>query len=91
MGLADKLKKEALDFSQRAIERLFADDKRASRIADAVGTVQRSRAAIDKGQDELMRALNLAPRSDFKALSKQLSGLKRRLRELSDKLDRIVD
>ena len=88
MGLASKLKKEALSFSHKALERLFSDDRRAMQVAEAVGTVQRGRAAIDKGQDELMRALNLAPRSDFKALGKQLSGLKRRMRELSHKLDR---
>ena len=91
MGFGSKLKKNAIDFSQRAIERLFSDEKRAMRIAEAVGTVQRSKAAIDKGQDELMRTLNLAPRSDFKALGKQLSALKRRVRELSDRLDRIHD
>jgi hypothetical protein len=89
MGLGSKLKKEALAFSHKALERLFSDDKRALQVAEAVGTVQRGKAALDKGQTELMRALNLAPRSDFKALGKQLTGLKRRLRVLSDKLDRV--
>jgi hypothetical protein len=34
-----------------------------------------------------MKAFHFAPKSEFKALGKQLSGLKRRLRELEEKLD----
>jgi hypothetical protein len=56
------------------------------KIAQAVGSVQRGREALSKGQDEVMRALNFAPKSDFKALGKQLSSMKRRLRELDEKL-----
>jgi hypothetical protein len=87
MGLRADLKKAALGLSQKAMERLFADEKRAMRIAQAMGTVQRGRQAVVRGQDELMRALNLATKSDFKALGKQLSGLKRRIRELEEKLE----
>lgn len=90
MGLASKLKKEAMSLSQKAIERLFADEKRAIRIADAIGKVQRGREAFTRGQDELMRQLNFAPKSDFKALGKQLSALKRRIRELDERLDRLA-
>ena len=37
-----------------------------------------------------MRAFSLAPKSDFKAVGKKLSALKRRLRELDEKLDRLL-
>ncbi|MHB8873724.1 MAG: hypothetical protein ACYC8T_08565 [Myxococcaceae bacterium] len=89
MGLGSKLKKEALALSQRAMERIFSNEKRAMRIAEALGTVQRGKAVIDKGQDELMHQLSIASRGDYKALGKQLSGLKRRIRELSDRLDEV--
>lgn len=87
MGIRDDLKKQALDVSGKAMEKLMADDKRAMAIANAIGKVQRGKQALDRGQEELMKAFNFAPRSEFKALGKQLSGLKRRLRELEEKLD----
>jgi hypothetical protein len=87
MGLRQKIKKEALSLSQKAVEKLFADEKRAMKIAEAIGTVQRGKKALDRRQDDLMRQLNFAPKSDFKKVSKQLSSLKRRLRELEEKLE----
>ncbi len=89
MGLSQELKKQAMQLSQKAMERLFADERRAMKIAGAIGSVQRGKEALNRGQDEVMRALNFAPRSDFKALGKQLSGLKRRIRELDEKLERL--
>ena len=87
MGIGDELKKKALGLSAKAMEKLMADEKRAMQVANAIGTVQRGKQALDRGQEELMRALNFAPKSDFKAVGKKLSSLKRRLRELDEKLD----
>ena len=86
MGIRKNLKQQALGVSQKAMEKLFADEQRAMKIASAIGTVQRGKKALDRSQDELMRVLHLAPKSDFKALGKQLSGLKRRLRALEEKV-----
>jgi hypothetical protein len=87
MGITEKLKAEAMGLSQKAMERIFADDKRAARVANAIGAVQRGKAVLDKTQREIMHQLNFASRSDFKDLGKQLSSLKRRVRELESKLD----
>ena len=89
MGLSEDLKKQALSLSQRAVEKLMADEQRAMRIANAIGKVQRGRAAWTRGQDELMRIFGFASTSDFKALGKKLSSLKRRVRELEEKLDQL--
>ena len=89
MGIRQNLKKQALGVSQKAVEKLLADEKRAMAVAQALGSVQRGKQALDRGQEELMRALNFATRSDFKAVGKKLSGLKRRLRELDEKLEEI--
>jgi polyhydroxyalkanoate synthesis regulator phasin len=89
MGLGDDLKRHALGLSQRAVERLLADEKRAMRIAGAIGKVQRGREAINRGQDELLRAFGFASKSDYRAVSKQLATLKRRVRELEEKLDKL--
>lgn len=87
MGLRKLLVKKAKAVSQRAVEQLFADEKRAAKIGQALGNVQRGKKALDRSQDEFLRALSFAPQSDFKIVSKQLAGLKRRLRELESKLD----
>jgi hypothetical protein len=86
MGFGKELKKRALSVTAKAMEKLMADEKRAMQVANAIGTVQRGKQALDKGQEELLRALNFAPKSDFKAVGKKLSNLKRRLRELDEKL-----
>ena len=82
MGLRDDLKRRALGFSQRALETLMADEKRATQVAAAVGTLQKGKQALERGQNEFIRALNYAGRADYKALGKRFSSLKRRLRAL---------
>ncbi|RKG72899.1 hypothetical protein [Corallococcus terminator] len=91
MGIRDTLKKQALGLSGKAMEKLMGDEKRAMAVAQAIGKVQRGKQALDRGQDEVMKALHFAPKSEFKAMGKQLAGLKRRLRELDEKLDALSD
>lgn len=88
MAIGDRLKKQAVGLSQKAMEKLFADEKRATQIASALGAVQRGREAIDRTQIEVLHQLNFATRGDFKDLGRQLSGLKRRARDLEEKLSR---
>lgn len=89
MGIRSRLKKNALNLSQKAMEKLMADEKRAMQVASAVGKVQKGKQALEKGQDDVLRALNFAAKGDFKALGKRFSSLKRRLRELNEKLDEL--
>lgn len=91
MGIGEELKKKALGVSAKAMEKLMADEKRAMQIANAIGKVQRGKQALDKGQEGILRALNFAPKSDFKVVGKKLSSLKRRLRELDEKLDSLAN
>ena len=90
MSMRKKLKSQAFDVSRRAMERLLADENRAKAVASALGTVQRGKRALDRGQEEVLRALQLAPKSEFKAVGKALSGLKRRARELDEKLAAVM-
>ncbi len=69
---------------------LQADDRRAQAVAEALGRVQRGKRAFDRSQEEVMRALQMASKSEFKALGKALSGLKRRARELDERLSAAV-
>jgi hypothetical protein len=90
MGIRKTLREQAFDFSRRTMERLLADQKRAQAVAGALGTVQRGKRVIDRGQEEVMRALQLASKSEFKALGKTLSGLKRRARDLDERLSTVL-
>ena len=90
MGIRKKLQKQAFDLSRRTMEFLQADDRRAQAVAGALGTVQRGKRALDRSQEEVMRALQVASKSDFKALGKALSGLKRRARELDERLSAVM-
>lgn len=89
MGIGKRLKQGAMGFSQRAMERLFADEKRAGQIAGAIGALQRGKAALDSTQRVVLNQLNFATRADFKDLGKQLSGVRRRVRDLAEKLDHL--
>lgn len=86
MGIRSKLKKQAMGLSQKAMEKLFADEGRAQKIAEAIGTVQRGKKAFDTTQAVVMHQLNFATKSDFKDLGKQLGGLRRRVKALDEKL-----
>ncbi|MBE2249759.1 MAG: hypothetical protein IAE78_09425 [Myxococcus sp.] len=88
MGLRKQLTEKAMGLSAKAMERLFADEKRAQRIAEAIGTVQRGKAAVDKTQTVVMHQLNFATRADFKELGRSLSSLKKRVKALDEKLKR---
>lgn len=89
MGLGNDLKKRALGASQKAVEKLLSDEKRAMKIAEAVGKVQRGKKALDKQQDAMLRSLQFASKADFKGVNKQLAGLKRRLRELESRVAKL--
>ena len=85
------LRAQALGISQKAFERLMADEQRAQWVAQALGKVQRGKRALDRGQEEVMHAFQLAAKRDFQALGKQLSALKRRTRELEERVDRLLE
>ncbi len=75
---------------RRMRSKKVADEQRAQWVAQAVGRFQRGKKALDRGQEELMHALQLAAKSDFGKVGKQLSSLKRRTRELEERLDRLL-
>ncbi|MCA2980004.1 MAG: hypothetical protein INH41_24745 [Myxococcaceae bacterium] len=86
MGLRKKLTEQAMGLSAKAMERLFADERRAAKVAEAIGAVQRGKAAVDKTQAVVMHQLNFATKADFKELGRSLSALKKRVKALDEKL-----
>jgi hypothetical protein len=86
MSIGSRLKQQAMGFSARAMERLFANEKRAEKVVAVLGKAQQAKKSIDQTQRVVLHQLNFATRQDFKDLGKQLSGLKKRLRSLDEKI-----
>ena len=89
MGITGKLKQRALGLSQKAMERLFADEQRAQKVVEVLGKAQQAKKSLDSTQRVVMHQLNFATKQDFKDLGKQLGALKKRLKSLDDKLTRL--
>lgn len=67
---------------------MLSDEKRAAQVAQAVGVVQKGRDSLDRAQEQLVRAMGLPSKSDYKALAVRISSLKRRARHLAEKLEK---
>lgn len=81
------LAQRALRFSRKAVEVVMADPRRVTAIAQMVGRVQKGKQQLEIRQEDAMRALQLSTTGDFKALSKRLAGIKRRIRELDERVE----
>lgn len=86
MGIRSALKQYSLQLSQKAMEKIFADEKRAQRVVEVMGKAQKAKKSIDSTQRALLHQLNFATRQDFKDIGKQLSALQKRVRSLDGKL-----
>jgi hypothetical protein len=90
-SVAKTLRERATELGMKAMGKLFEDPKRAEAIASAIGGLQRAKAALDEAQEKALRAAGLVTREDFKAAGKRLSHLKRRVKELAEELDELID
>jgi len=88
MGITEQVKKRAMGFSQQALEKLLADERRAQKFAEALGALQRGKEKFDSTQRNLMHQFNFAIRADFKDIGRSLSSLKKRIKALDEKLNR---
>jgi hypothetical protein len=80
------LLEEATRLAAQATARIMADPRGQEAMARAVGLAQRSLQRVEALQAELMRAAGVPGRQDYQALAKQLARVKRKARELSEKL-----
>ncbi|MBL8912150.1 MAG: hypothetical protein JNM17_15755 [Archangium sp.] len=86
MSITSRLKERVMGVGQKAMERLFADEKRAQKVVEVIGKAQQAKKSVDSAQRVVMHQFNFATKQDFKDLGKQLSGLKKRLRSLDEKI-----
>ncbi len=83
------VKSRAKQLGMKAAERVMQNEKVMTAAFKAFQQAQAGKQALDRAGDGVLHALGFAARGDYKALGKRLSGLKRRLRELSVKLDEL--
>lgn len=84
------LRTRALKAVNDVVERVLSDEKRAAKVAKAVGAVQKSREAFDRAQEDLMHAVGFASKSDYKEVGKRIAALKRRVRHLAEKAEQLA-
>lgn len=72
----------------RAAEKVMADPRGQEAVARAVGMAQKGRRRVEELQERVMQAAGIPGRQDYQDLAKQLARIKRKARELSEKLDR---
>ena len=84
----DELKSRTVGLLGKAVERVLADERRAARVARAVGAVQKGKQALDRVGESLLKSLGVATRGDYKDVGKHLSALKRRVRHLAERLEK---
>ncbi len=82
------LTSRAMGYLTQSLERVLTDEKRAAKVAKAVGAVQKGRERLDRAQKSLLKAMNFATRADFKDVGKRISAIKRRVRHLAERLEK---
>jgi hypothetical protein len=86
-GLTGWLLDGGVRFVSRAAEKVMNDPRGQDAVARAVGLAQRGRRRVEELQERLMHAAGIPGRQDYQDLAKQLARIKRKARELAEKLD----
>ena len=71
----------------RAASAVMSDPRGQEAVARAVGLAQRGLRLFEAAQEHALHAAGLAARPDYNELRKQVARLKRKARELSEKLE----
>lgn len=71
----------------RAAERVLGDPRGQEAMARAVGLAQRGRRRMEEVQQRFMKAAGIPGRQEYDDLAKQLARLKRKARELGERLE----
>ena len=86
-GFGGRLFEAGTKLVSRAAERVMNDPRGQDAVARAVGLAQRSRKRVEQVQEQLMKAAGIPGRQEYEDMAKQLARLKRKARELAEKLD----
>lgn len=85
-GFGGKLFEAGTRIVSRAAGRVMSDPRGQDAVARAVGLAQRGRKRVEELQGLLMKAAGIPGRQEYDEMAKQLARLKRKARELAEKL-----
>jgi hypothetical protein len=86
-GFAERLVETGARLVTQAAEVVLKDPRGQEAVARAVGAAQRGRKRFEEAQGRLMKAAGVPGRQDYQDLAKQLARIKRKARELSQRLE----
>jgi hypothetical protein len=86
-GLAELMMERGAKAVGRAAGLVMSDPRGQEAVARAVGLAQRGLKLFEAAQEHALHAAGLAARPDYDELRKQVARLKRKARELGEKLD----
>jgi hypothetical protein len=86
-GLRSWLLDRGTRLVSQAAEKVLNDPRGQDAVARAVGLAQRGRRRVEELQEKLMEAAGIPGRQDYQELAKQLARIKRKARELAEKLE----
>ncbi len=86
-GLAGVLMEQGAKVVGRAAGAVMSDPRGQEAVARAVGLAQRGLRFFEEAQEHALHAAGLAARPDYNELRKQVARLKRKAREISEKLE----
>jgi hypothetical protein len=86
-GFAEKLLEAGTRLVSRAAEKVLTDPRGQDAVARAIGMAQRGRRRVEEMQQRVMQAAGIPGREDYQELAKQLARIKRKARELAEKVE----
>jgi hypothetical protein len=86
-GIAEALFETGTKLVSRAAETVLKDPRGQEAVARAVGFAQRNRKRFEDVQERVFQAAGVPVRQDYQDLAKQLARIKRKARELADRLE----
>ena len=82
MTLRKRLKKA----SGRAAQRVMSNEKAMGALFQAFGKAQAAKKSLNQLQSGVLHQMAFASRGDYQALGKRISALKRKVKELGDRI-----
>ncbi len=86
-GFAERLVDSGARLVTQAAEAVMKDPRGQEAVARAIGAAQRGRKRLEEAQTAFMKAAGVPGRQDYQELAKQLARIKRKARELAQKLE----
>jgi len=90
MGMLEELRAKGADLAGKAMTKLLDDPRRAERVGELLGLVQKGRKKLDDMQEAALRGLGVASHGEVQQAGRRLAALRRTARALDEKLGEVA-